>query len=177
MSIITLFQVNYFAIGKESWESIVIFKTVRKNQCDTLHENKSFCLRNRKDRKHHIFISFCMFLFHGNIIFSELSENVRNQHLLANAYSCLDIKFSYTKAVRKDEIFFVVLLRKQAIFHLHLVTFSLTIFRRKDETCYVVLQLKYAIGQLLVEDVYIFILIFCRKRDRRVEDLFFSPSW
>ena len=68
-----------------------------------------------KGRKDHIFINFRMFPFHGNIIFSELSsnENVRKQHLSANAYS-------YTIAVRKDEIFYVVLLRKQAIFHLRL---------------------------------------------------------
>ena len=26
-----------------------------------------------KDRKDHIFVSFCVFLFHGNIIFYELS--------------------------------------------------------------------------------------------------------
>ena len=46
------------------------------------------------------------------------NENVRKQHLSANAYSCVNMKFSYTIAVRKDEIFYVVLLRKQAIFHL-----------------------------------------------------------
>ena len=46
--------------------------------------------------------------------------NVRKQHLSANAYSCVNMKFSYTIAVRKDEIFYVVLLRKQAIFHLRL---------------------------------------------------------
>ena len=27
----------------------------------------------KKRRKYHIFVSFCMFTFHGNIIFSELS--------------------------------------------------------------------------------------------------------
>ena len=48
------------------------------------------------------------------------NENVRKQHLSANAYSCVNMKFSYTIAVRKDEIFYVVLLRKQAIFHLRL---------------------------------------------------------
>ena len=37
-----------------------------------------------------------------------------------NEYSCVNMKFSYTIAVRKDEIFYVVLLRKQAIFHLRL---------------------------------------------------------
>ena len=32
-------------------------------------------------------------------------ENVRKQHLSANAYSCVNMKFLYTIAVRKDEIF------------------------------------------------------------------------
>ena len=48
------------------------------------------------------------------------NENVRKQHLSANAYSCVNVEFSYTIAVRKAEIFYVVLLRKQAIFHLRL---------------------------------------------------------
>ena len=43
--------------------------------------------------------------------------------------------------------------------------FWLKIFKRKDEICYVVLQLKQAIGQLFVEHVYIFLLIFCTRRD------------
>ena len=38
------------------------------------------------------------------------NENVRMQYLSANAYSCVNMKFSYTIAVRKDEIFYVVLL-------------------------------------------------------------------
>ena len=33
------------------------------------------------------------------------NENVRKQHLFANAYSCVNMKFSYTIALRKDEIF------------------------------------------------------------------------
>ena len=37
----------------------------------------------------------------------------------------------------------------------------------------VVLQRKQAIGQLFVEDVYIFPIISFRKRDRRIADLFF----
>ena len=42
---------------------------------NTLHENKNFRLTKicEKDRKDHIFISFRVFPFHGNIIFSELS--------------------------------------------------------------------------------------------------------
>ena len=105
------------------------------------------------------------------------NENVRKQHLSANAYPCVNMKFSYTIAVRKDETFYVVFYENKRIFTCVQVNFSLTIFQRKDEICYIVLQLKQAIGQLSVEDVYIFLLIFCRKPDRRVEDLFFSPSW
>ena len=90
----------------------------------TLHEKKGFrltkiCDKNRKD---HIFISFRMFLSHGNIMFLSFpsNENVRNQHLSANAYSCVNMKFSYAMAVCKDEIFYAVLLRKQAILYLRL---------------------------------------------------------
>ena len=48
------------------------------------------------------------------------NENVRKQHLFANAYSCVNFKFLHTIAVHKDEIFHVILFRKQAIFHLRL---------------------------------------------------------
>ena len=52
--------------------------SVQKNDFLTyqaLHENKNFRLTKicEKDRKDHIFISFRMFPFYGNIIFSELS--------------------------------------------------------------------------------------------------------
>ena len=47
-------------------------------------------------------------------------ENVRRQHLSANVYSCLNMKFSYMITERKDEIFYVVLLQKHVIFHLRL---------------------------------------------------------
>ena len=51
-------------------EGRVIFKAPL-----ALHENKNFRLTKicEKDRKDHIFISFRMFPFHGNIIFSEFS--------------------------------------------------------------------------------------------------------
>ena len=48
------------------------------------------------------------------------NKNVTKQHLSANAYSCVNMKFRYTIAVRKDGIFYAVLLRKQVIFHLRL---------------------------------------------------------
>ena len=52
--------------------------SVQKNDFLTyqaLHENKNFRLTKicEKDRKDHIFISFRMFPFYGNMIFSELS--------------------------------------------------------------------------------------------------------
>ena len=72
-----------------------------------------------KDRKNHIFITFHMFPFHEISSFPNFpsKKNVRKQHLSANAYSCVKIKFSYTTTARKGEIFYVVLLRKEAIFH------------------------------------------------------------
>ena len=45
------------------------------------------------------------------------------------------------------------------------------IFKRKDEIS-ALLQQKQAVGQLFVEDVYIFPIISCRKRDQRIADLF-----
>ena len=56
------------------------------------------------------------------------NENVRKQHLYANAYSCVNMKFLYAIAVRKDEIscHFVT---KTIVFHLR-------------------------IGQLFVDDIY-----------------------
>ena len=44
------------------------------------------------------------------------NKNERKQHLSANVYSCVNMKFSYTIAVPTDEIFYVLLQRKQAIF-------------------------------------------------------------
>ena len=60
--LILLFIMNFFEILKV-WPF------------NTLHENKNFRLTKicEKDRKDHIFISFLMFPFQGNIIFSELS--------------------------------------------------------------------------------------------------------
>ena len=72
-----------------------------------------------KDRKDHIFISFRMFPFHGNIIFSELSFK-RKCKKAASFRKCVFLRkyeiFVYDSCA-KDEIFYVVFLRKQAIFH------------------------------------------------------------
>ena len=69
-----------------------------------------------------VFVCFCFTEISYFLNFPS-NENVRKQHLSANAYSCVNMKFSHTIVVRKDEIFYVVLLGKQAIFHLRLGQF------------------------------------------------------
>ena len=44
------------------------------------------------------------------------NEIARKQHLSLNVYSWVNMEFSYTIAVLKDEVFYVALSRKQAIF-------------------------------------------------------------
>ena len=73
----TVFFVSYSCYSWIRYSFTFRKRSCRKNiKSDkiTLHENKNFCLTKicEKDRKDHIFISFCMFPFHGNIIFSEL---------------------------------------------------------------------------------------------------------
>ena len=75
------------------------------NGCHVLHEKKN--LRFTKFLKRTENINFSLFLVCFR--FTELSyflifpsnENVRKQHLSTNAYSCVNMKFSYTIAVRK----------------------------------------------------------------------------
>ena len=73
---------------------------------DTLHGNRNFRLTKicEKDRKDQIFISF-HFTEIEDFKNCPSNENVRKQHLSANACSCVKMKFSYTIDVRKDEIF------------------------------------------------------------------------
>ena len=85
---------------------------------------KIFVLRKFEKRTEKMTFSlvFVCFRFTEISYFLNFSsnKNVRKQYLSANVYSCVNMKFSYTIAVRKDETFYVVLLRKQAIFHLRL---------------------------------------------------------
>ena len=101
------------------------------------------------------------------------NENVRKQHLFVNAYSCINMKFSHKIAVRKDEIVYVVLLRKQAMFHLRIGQLFVDDIYAKIWNLLRRIGTKTSHWSTLVEDVHIFLLIFCRKRDRRVMDLFF----
>ena len=102
------------------------------------------------------------------------NENVRKQHLSANVYFCINMKFSYMIARRKDNIFMKCrIVTKTSDF---LLVFRSTFrwrYLSKKMKFSVVLQRKQAIGQLFVEDVYIFPIISFRKRDRRIADLFF----
>ena len=60
-----------------------------------------------------------------------LNENVRKQHLSANTYLCVNMKFSYTIAGRKDEMSYCN--ENKRFFAGVEVNFSLTIYKRKDE--------------------------------------------
>ena len=64
------------------------------------------------DQKDHIFISFHMFAFYGNIIFSELlfkrkCKKAASFHKFGLLFP--SIKYSYTIVVRNYEIFYVAL--------------------------------------------------------------------
>ena len=99
------------------------------------------------------------------------NENVRKQHLSANAYFCVNMKFSYMIAGRKDEICRIV--TKTSDFLLVFRSYFCWRYLSEKVKFYFELQRRPAIGQLLVEDVYIFPIITFRKRDRRIANLFF----
>ena len=79
---------------------------------------KIFVLRKLVKRTEKI-ISY-VFISQKYHIFVPSNENARKQRLSANAYSYVNMKFLHTIAVHKDEIFCVVFLGKEAIFHLRL---------------------------------------------------------
>ena len=101
------------------------------------------------------------------------NENVREQHLSANAYFCVNTKFSYAIAGRKDEIFCRIVTKTSNFLLVFRSTFGWRYLSAKVKFS-VVLQQKQAIFQLFIEDIHIF-PIFFRKRDRKIADLFFSP--
>ena len=75
----------------------------------SLHEKKNFRLTKicEKDRQDHISLLFACFRFTEISYFLNFpsNKNVRKHHLSANAYYYVNMKLSYTVAVRKDEIF------------------------------------------------------------------------
>lgn len=74
----------------------------------TLHEEKSFFLVEicEKDKKDDISLVFlCFRLTERYFMNFPANENVRTHHLSANVYSYVNVKFLYTKSVRKDGFF------------------------------------------------------------------------
>ena len=84
-----------------------------KNEIFHCMKNRIFVLRKFVTRKWKIIFSLVFVSCH----FGEISyflnvssnENVRKQHLSANEYFCVNMKFSYTMAGSNDEILYVVL--------------------------------------------------------------------
>ena len=120
-------------------------KKIRKRTYDLRYMRiRIFVLRKFVKRTEKITSSLVFVCFR----FTEISyflnfpsnKNVRKQHLSANAYSCVNMKFSYTIAVRKDGIFYVVCYENKQFFTSGQVNFSLTVFKQRDEICNVVLH-------------------------------------
>ena len=88
------------------------------------------------------------------------NENVRKQHFSANVYFCINMKFSYMIAGRKDEIFMkcCIVTKTSDFLLVFRSTFHWQYLNEKMKFSVVSLQ-KQAIGQLFVEDVYIFPII------------------
>ena len=90
----------------------VIFETknLKINHC---MKKRIFVLRKFGKRKEKIIFSLVFICFRFTEISYSLNfpsnENIRKQHLSANVYSRVNMKFAYTIAVRKDEVFYVVL--------------------------------------------------------------------
>ena len=146
----------------------------------SLHEKNNFRLTKicEKDRKDHIFVSFRKFPFHGNIIFSGLSFK-RKYKKAASFRKCAFCQkyeiFVYTnwtytitgRIVTKTSYFLLV------SFAGGLFIDDIWAKRWNFLSCY---SEKKNIGQLHVEDVFIFPTISRRKRGRRIAGLllFFS---
>ena len=102
------------------------------------YENKNLVKRTENTIFSLVFVCF-RFTEISYFLNFPANENVRKQHLPANAYSCVKMKFLMKMSFCYEN---------KRYFTCVYINFSLTIFQRKDEICYVVLQLKQAIGQL-----------------------------
>ena len=145
----------YFCIG------FIDFMLARK----TLHcmKKRIFVLRKFVKSAENIIISFVVVCFGFTDISYLLSfhsnENVRKQHLSANAYFRVNMKFSYMIAWCKDEISCHIVAKTSNFLLVFRSTFRWRYLSEKMKFS-VALQWKQAIGQLFVEDVYIFAIIF-----------------
>ena len=119
-------------IGKE-----VLSRIKKILQC---MKKRIFVLRKFVKRAEKIIFSLIFVCFRfteiSYLLSSPSNENVRKQHLSGNAYFSVNMKFSYTIAGRKDEIFVFRMSycnENKRFFAGVQVNFLLTIFKRKDE--------------------------------------------
>ena len=80
-----------------------------------------------------------------NFHFLISNEHVRKQHLSANTYSCVNMKFSYAIALHEDEILCRILTKTSDFWVVFRSTFRWWYFSS--------FQQKQAIGQLSAEDI------------------------
>ena len=130
-----------------------------------------------KRRKDHIFVSFRMFPFHGNMIFSELSFKQKCKKA-ASFCKCLFLrKYEIFVYDSWTQIWYFLgrIVKKTSDFLLVFRSNFRWRYLREKMKFSVVLHRKQAIFQLFIEDIHIFQIPF-RKRDRRIVDLFFFSS-
>ena len=100
-------------------------------------KKRIFVLQKFVKRAEKIIFSLVSVCFH----FTEISyflnflsnKNVRKQHLSANAYFCVNMKFSYTIADVKMKFSMSYCIKNKRFFASVQVNFPLIIFKRKDE--------------------------------------------
>ena len=144
-----------------------------------MHETRIFVEQKFVKRAEKIIFSLVFVCFRFTEISNFLSfpsnEKVRKQYLSPNAYFCINMKFSHMIAQRWNFLCHVVTSCSELYCNFLLMFTS--IFRwqylSKKIKFSVALQGKQAIFQLFAEDIHIFLIIYFRKRDRRIVDRLF----
>ena len=96
-----------FDVKIDNEESSILVNDMKKwvlHRRVTLHEKRIFVLRKYVKSAEKITFSFVFVCFTEISYFLSFpsNENVRKQHLSANAYFCVNMTFSYMIAGRKD---------------------------------------------------------------------------
>ena len=96
-----------FGVKIDNEESSILVNDMKKwvlHRRVTLHEKRIFVLRKYVKSAEKITFSFAFVCFTEISYFLSFpsNENVRKQHLSANAYFCVNMTFSYMIAGRKD---------------------------------------------------------------------------
>ena len=104
MKMLLLFLMLFQCHQESAQFSIVLVHCMKKR----IFVLRKFVKRAEKIIFSLVFVSF-PFTEISYFLSFPLNENVTKQHLSANVYFCINIKFSYTIPRRKDEVFYVVL--------------------------------------------------------------------